>query len=65
MIEELIILTKIRLDAPSKTTGNYKNLHKTYQNVFNFRHDAKVYTISKYKQVKNHDDYQLKGIVNY
>jgi len=39
-----IEIPKISLDAPNKTIANYKNLDKTYQNVFNENFKTKKYS---------------------
>jgi len=39
-----IEIPRISLDAPSKTIANYKNLDKTYQNVFNENFKTKKYS---------------------
>ena len=39
-----IEIPKISLDAPNKTIANYKNLDKTYQNVFNENFKIKKYS---------------------
>ena len=39
-----ITIPKISLDAPSKTISNYKNLNKTYKDVFNKNFEIKKYS---------------------